>query len=157
MNHIRVFAQVKGLVEAYRPRHIVIDATGVGEGLWALLDNAFPGIVIPVKFSAAKKSEIGWRFLSIIGTGRFKDHCHTPEVALQYRHARSEILPGPARHIRWGVPDGTRHQASGMPIHDDHLLADSLVAEIDFMTWSVATETVILQAPDPLEDMEGRF
>jgi hypothetical protein len=156
-NHLRVFAQVKALAAEYLPRHIVIDASGVGEGLWALLDNAFPGSVIPVKFSVSKKSEIGWRFLSIIGTGRFRDRCHTPEVALQYRYARSEILPGPARHIRWGVPDGTRHQASGMPIHDDHLLADSLVAEIDFMTWSVPTRTLVAEAQDPIEEMDGSF
>jgi hypothetical protein len=44
-----------------------------------------------------------------------------------------------------------------MPIHDDHLLADSLVAEIDFMTWSVPTRTLVAEAQDPIEEMDGSF
>ena len=42
-----------------------------GEGLWAMLDKAFRTRVIPVKFTQQEKSEIGWRFLSIIETGGF--------------------------------------------------------------------------------------
>ena len=73
LNHLSLFGQIKALGERWRPRHIVIDATGVGEGLWAMLDKAFPTRVLPVKFSAEKKSEIGYRFLSIVETGRFRD------------------------------------------------------------------------------------
>ena len=105
------------------PQHIVIDATGVGEGLWAMLDRAFPTRVIPVKFTAQEKSEIGWRFLSIIETGRFIDPAPTDEVRLQYSRCISEILPGPGKHLRWGVPDGSRGP-DGELIHDDYILAD---------------------------------
>ena len=73
-NHLTVFGQLKALAESWQPQHIVIDATGVGEGLWSLLDRAFPARVIPVKFTQREKSEIGWRFLSIIETGRFRDN-----------------------------------------------------------------------------------
>ncbi len=72
-NHLAVFGKIKNLAEQWSPQHIVIDATGVGEGLWSLLDRSFPTRVIPVKFTAQEKSEIGWRFLSIIETGRFSD------------------------------------------------------------------------------------
>ena len=41
-NHLAVFGRIKALAETWQPQHIVIDATGVGEGLWALLDRAFP-------------------------------------------------------------------------------------------------------------------
>jgi len=49
----------------------VIDATGVGEGLWSLLDNAFgPLTVLPVKFTSKVKSELGYGLLGIIESGR---------------------------------------------------------------------------------------
>ena len=82
----------KNLAAQWSPQHIVIDATGVGEGLWALLDRAFPTRVIPVKFTSQEKSEIGWQFLSIIETGRFYDPDPTDEVRIQYSHCISEIL-----------------------------------------------------------------
>jgi hypothetical protein len=156
-NHLQIFGQIKAIAETNRPQYIVIDATGVGEGLWAMLDAAFPGIVYPVKFSAQKKSEIGWRFLAICNTGRLRDHRHTTEVHTQYLAYRSEILPGPAKTLRWGVPDGTRNHITGELIHDDYLLADALTAEIDFLPWSTPTKTAILPAPDPLDSMERNF
>ena len=50
-NHLTVFSKIKSLAGAWRPQYIVIDATGVGEGLWALLDKTFPARVKPVKFT----------------------------------------------------------------------------------------------------------
>ncbi len=63
IRYLTVFGQLKALADIWKPQHIVIDATGVGEGLWTLLDKAFPTRVIPVKFTQQQKSEIGWRFL----------------------------------------------------------------------------------------------
>ncbi|MFA5876642.1 MAG: hypothetical protein WC901_08195, partial [Candidatus Margulisiibacteriota bacterium] len=76
-NHLVVFGKLKSLVESWKPQYIVMDATGVGEGLWAMLDRAFPTRVIPVKFSQQVKSELGWRYLAIIETGRLRDCCLT--------------------------------------------------------------------------------
>ncbi len=152
-NHLAIFGKLKSLAETWHPQHIVIDATGVGEGLWALLDRAFPSRLIPVKFSQVEKSEIGWRFLSIIETGRFRDHVHTDQVRLQYSHCISEILPGPAQTLRWGVPDGTRGP-DGELIHDDFVLADSLVAKLDLLEWHLSTPACIIPARDPLLDID---
>jgi hypothetical protein len=155
-NHLAVFGKMKSLAETWHPQHIVIDATGVGEGLWALLDRAFPSRLIPVKFTQPVKSEIGWRFISIIETGRFRDHCHTDAVHLQYTHCLSEILPGPQKTLRWGVPDGTRGPA-GELIHDDFILADALVARLDQLEWRLSTPLYILPAPDPLISIDRSF
>jgi hypothetical protein len=157
-NHLEIFGQIKALAEGMRPLHIVMDATGVGEGLWAMLDRAFPEKVMPVKFSLAKKSDLAWRFMAILSTGRLRDHAHTAEVARQYRHARSELLPGPAKRIRWGVPDGAR-DADGRPVHDDYLMADALMAELDALPWAVEvhTPTLIVPAADPLDEMGSNF
>ncbi len=171
-SHLAIFGKFKALAETWNPLHIVIDATGVGEGLWALLDKAFPTRVIPVKFTQQEKSEIGWRFLAIIETGRFRD-CHSngslqidhavnqesplgfvdPDmVRLQYANCHSEILPGPAKTLRWGVPDGTRGPNSEL-IHDDFILADSLVAVLDRLKWAITLPGSISHPPDPLEAM----
>ena len=107
LNHLVIFGKLKNLVETWNPQYIAIDATGVGEGLWALLDKAFPTRVTPVKFSSVVKSEIGWRYLSIIETGRLHDCAMTDAVRMQYDACQSEILPGPGKLLRWGVPEGT--------------------------------------------------
>jgi Terminase RNaseH-like domain len=152
-NHLSVFGKLKSLAETWHPQHILIDATGVGEGLWALLDRAFPSRVTPVKFTQSEKSEIGWRFLSIIETGRFRDHFHTDEVRLQYSHCIYEILPGPLQTLRWGVPDGTRGP-DGELIHDDFILADSLVARLDALEWRLTLPPVIVPGHDPLSGID---
>ena len=155
-NHLVVFGKLKSLVESWRPQYIVMDATGVGEGLWAMLDKAFPGRVMPVKFSQKVKSELGWRYLAIIGTGRARDCCLTDQVRAQYDACQAEILPGPVKTLRWGVPEGARG-ADGELIHDDYLLADALVAELDRLNWYIPTEPMIVQGVDPLLSMDSNF
>ena len=155
-NHLTVFGKLKALAETWHPQHIVMDATGVGEGLWALMDRAFPARVIPVKFSQQEKSEIGWRFLSIIETGRFRDHVHTDEVRLQYSRCICEVLPGPLTALRWGVPDGTRGP-DGELIHDDFILADALTAKLDQLEWHISFKPFIIRARDPLLDMDHNY
>ena len=154
-NHLAVFGQIKNLAQQWSPQHIVIDATGVGEGLWALLDRAFPTRVIPVKFTSQEKSEIGWQFLSIIESGRFHDSNPTSDllsrsVRLQYSHCISEILPGPSKTLRWGVPDGTRGP-DGELIHDDYILADALTAILDRKEWHIHTAPFFSEGFDPLD------
>ena len=149
-NHLTVFGQIKNLAQQASPQQIVIDATGVGEGLWALLDRSFPSRVIPVKFTSQEKSEIGWKFLSIIETGRFHDPNPSDEVRLQYSHCISEILPGPSKTLRWGVPDGTRGPDAEL-IHDDYVLADSLTAVLDRLEWNFSTDLAVMDGFDPLD------
>ncbi len=156
-NHLSIFGKLKSLADTWHPQHIVIDATGVGEGLWGMLDRHFPSRLIPVKFTQQEKSEIGWQFLSIIETGRFRDHCHTGLVHLQYTHCIYEILPGPAKTLRWGVPEGARGP-DGSLLHDDFVLADSLVAKLDGLEWYLQTMTAVVElALSPLEAGKLRF
>ena len=173
LNHLTLFGQLKALSEFWNPQYIVMDATGVGEGLWAMLDRSFPGRIIPVKFNRLVKSELGWKFLSIIDTGRFRDcsgegassgHRQYPPpvgqtpasdlVRLQYTSCRSEILPGPSKTLRWGVPDGSRGP-DGQLIHDDILLADALVAALDSLEWVAQSDLVAVEGFDPLSRCEG--
>lgn len=158
LNHLDVFGRLKSLAESWKPRHIVMDATGVGEGLWAMLDRSFPGQVIPVKFTRQVKSELGWRFLAIIESGRLRDctrqssFCQPAgaQVLAQYLACQMEVLPGYEKIMRWGVPTMQRGP-DGAPLHDDCLLADALVARLDNLQWSVQTDLWVGGGYDPLE------
>jgi hypothetical protein len=161
LNHLDVFAKIRTLADMLRPQQIVIDATGVGEGLWAMLDKHYPERVRPVKFSAQKKSELGYRFLAMIETGRFQD-CTTAApggagvsaamVDQQYAACVSEVLTGPQKLMRWGVPEGRRDE-DGAFIHDDLVMADALLTEVDGLDWSLRSKTLIIEPKDPLQEM----
>lgn len=153
-NHLAIFGVLKAFADIWKPQYIAIDATGVGEGLWAMLDHAFPGRVIPVKFSQQKKSEIGWSFLAIVETGRVRDCCLTDEVRIQYDKCQSEILPGPAKTMRWGVKDGTRGP-DGLLVHDDYILADALMTEFDKLPWQITSPTLIVAPKNIFAEMRG--
>lgn len=155
-NHLKIFGQLKSLGESWRPIFFVVDASGVGEGLWALLDKHFGGKVLPVKFSAKVKSDLGWQFLAAIETGRFRDCCPSDVVDRQYLACQSEVLIGPGKLMRWGVPDGTRGE-DGLFIFDDHVLADALVGQLDALQWFVPSETSIIEAADVLLDMDRNY
>ena len=151
-NHLTVSAQLKSLAKLWSPLEIVMDATGVGEGLWAMLDQDFHYRLRPVKYNARIKSDIGYAFLSIINTGRFHDCAPDPRVEAQYRHCQAETLIGPSKALRWGVPDG-RRGPDGQLVHDDYLMADSLVAILDGLDWSISSPSTLIPSVDPLERM----
>lgn len=151
-NHVTIFGKLKAMAEAWTPQWIVIDATGVGEGLWAMLDKAFPLRVIPVKFTQQTKSEVGWKLISIIETGRLRDCTPSDKVRAQYAGCQSEILPGPAKTLRWGVPEGSR-DVDGDLLHDDYVLADALVSQLDGLDWYANTEFSAIDGEDPLKSI----
>lgn len=155
-NHMTVFAQVDAFFSQWNPLYMVIDATGVGEGLWAMFHKAHPTKIIPVKFSQAVKSEIGYGFLAIINTGRFRDCCPSKTVDKQYAACTSEILIGPAKIMRWSVPDGTRDE-DGLLIHDDHVVTDAMTSILDKLTWMVSSPTLQTEPADVLQEMDGNY
>ena len=73
-------------------------------------------------------------------------------VRTHYALCQSEILPGPGKIMRWGVPDGTRGP-DGELVHDDFILADALVSKLDALEWHIRFETFIIPGKDPLEEM----
>jgi hypothetical protein len=126
-----------------------------------MLDRHLPTRVIPVKFSQGRKSDIGYRFLAMIETGRFRDCCdpHDPLSQMaerQYAACQSEILIGPRKIMRWGVPEGFRTE-NGELIHDDIIIADALITEADQLDWSLNTPALIVPAKDPLDEMGRSF
>jgi len=155
-NHVNIFGALSALIDIWNPLYIIMDATGVGEGLWAMMIKKYPTRTIGFKFTAQSKSELGYGFLAIIESGRFRVCVQTDESRLQYAHCQSEVLIGPNKTMRWGVPDGTR-DSNGLLIHDDTITADALTAELDKLRWHARTSAEIVEAQDPLIEMSRSF
>lgn len=154
--HTRVFGAITALYDLWRPVYIIPDATGVGEGLWSMLNAKYgPEKVIPVKFSESKKSEIGYAFIAIVETGRYRDYSPFDDLLLeQCQKCRAEARPGPSKSLRWGVPESTR-RADGTYLHDDELLSAALCAELDALEWAIQTDLQAVEGFDPLDTLKG--
>jgi hypothetical protein len=79
-------------------------------------------------------------------------HQTAADVDRQYAACVSEVLLGPQKLMRWGVPEGTRDE-NGDLVHDDIVMADALLAEADQLEWRVFTPTLIVYPKDPLDEM----
>jgi hypothetical protein len=143
---------------------MVVDATGVGAGLASFLDKALPGKVIPFVFNSATKSKLGWELIGLVEAGRLKDYAQETdkrpdeeqaEFIDQLQACQMEIVPGPERRMRWGVPDGRRNPETGELLHDDWALSAALAAVLDAQPWSSSGTALVLPRPDPLEEMDG--
>jgi len=129
----------------------------VGAGLANFLERALPGRVMPFVFSVSSKSSLGWNFLALIDSGRFKDYRDsTLEKSCFLSEARAckyAISNGPEKRIQWSVPAGTR-DGLGQIIHDDWLMSAALCAALEEEPLVVSFPTQIISARDPLEEMD---
>jgi hypothetical protein len=152
------YSQVKTLAETWLPRYLVVDATGIGAGLSSFLEKAFPGKVLPFVFTSSNKSQLGWDFISIIETGRFKEYAPADEQFIeQLTFTSLEVQPGPGHLIKWSVPDGTRNPATGNLVHDDLVMSAALTAILDEQEWLSTGPTLIVPAADPMFELDRGF
>ena len=105
-DRIRVLASHRHALKPNSDWAIVIDADepqvrSIGAGLASFLEKALPDRVIPVVFSNATKSRLGWAFLGAVETGRYRDYSHDGESdTVQFWHdtstASTRFSPTPA-------------------------------------------------------------
>ena len=184
VKHSELYGKIKALADLFQIRWLVVDCTGVGAGLTSFLTAAFGERVIPFTFSSTTKSALLWDWLGLIDSGRFKDYISSPlmgggrvgdaplssplvgedkgegvqkEFWRQISFCEFEILPGPQKTVRWGVPDGTRDPADGNLVHDDLVISAALVAALEEQDWTAAGPTLIVRSNDPLKDMDKGF
>lgn len=155
--HVNLFGQLLSLVEGWQPRYVVVDCTGVGAGLASFLERALGAArLLPFTFTSASKSRLGWDFLGVVETGRFRDYTDSDPLKQafweQVQACEMEVLEGAGQVLRWGVPDGTRHPTSGELLHDDLLISAALCAVLDERPWGVA-ESALVRPPDPFGGM----
>jgi hypothetical protein len=153
--HTQIFMQLKEIAKQWRVEYIVIDSTGVGAGLASLMEASFPGRVIPFLFTSKSKSDLGWQFLAVIETGRYKEPIGLKtKFWEEAKCCMNQVLEGPGRMMRWGVPDGTRNEF-GELVHDDELISSALCAVLDEQELGITSPPVVVVRGDPLEEMDG--
>lgn len=176
--HSSQYARLLALTELWKPRKVVVDASGVGAGLASFLADKLGERVIPLVFTRQIKSRLGWGFLAVIDTGRFQDHtANTDLIGFEGSYAVTEmenqnlqamfqrqlagvtytVRPGPEHLIQWGVPEGARDPQTRDLLHDDLVLSASLVAILDEQEWRLPGTAKLIQAADPLKEMDGGF
>ncbi len=153
VKHSTLYTTIVNLDALWQPVKVIIDATGVGAGVASFLTDRLGSKVVPFEFSQVSKSDLGWSFLSVIETGRFKDFCpQETEFTRQLEYCQYEILEGPGKTMRWSVPDGTRDVATGELVHDDQLMSAALISLLDQETWGTGESSIIGQT-DILEEL----
>jgi hypothetical protein len=166
--HTALYDAIQALVHQWQAVCTVIDATGVGAGLASFLQRALGNRrLIPFQFTAASKSELGWRFLGIIETGRYREFqaglAGLPEQDQyqstfweQARACQSQLVPGPNRLLRWGVPERARLAHNNALIHDDFLVSAALCAALDRHVWG-AGQSILIPGEDILAGLRPAY
>lgn len=154
-----IYAQVKALAETWNPRFIVIDSTGIGAGLTSFLTASLGERVIPFTFTQASKSKLGYDFLTMIDSGRYREHADADPLQdifwQQLTYIQAETKDGPGHVLSWSVPDGTRDPATGELIHDDFVMSAALLAALDSLPWPTPGQPVLIRRRDILEDIDS--
>jgi hypothetical protein len=151
--HHQLYGAILHLAELWAPTRVVVDATGLGAGLASFLRRALGERVLAYTFSAQSKSDLGWGFLGICSSGRFQDYCDDggPEWAQFWREVAAadlQIVDGPQKLMRWGVPDPA--------VHDDLLISAALCAALDRAAPSPGLGSLVIEAEDPLDEVAHR-
>jgi len=168
VNHTQLHNAIRDIAIKWNARAVVVDATGVGAGLASFLDRSLPGRVTPFTFNTASKSTLGWDFLGIIDSGRWREPLFDPErqpqqaqmqqeFFSQLRACQFKVTSGPEKHMKWGVPETARNAESGEALHDDWILSAALGAVLEKLDWHSAAPALVVPASDPLQEMEGKF
>lgn len=149
--------------------HVIIDGTGVGEGLASFVAAALGRERVTIfKFSSSSKAALGSSFLSVVETGRFRyfasagvyDDAWWFEV--QAAACGYELPPGGQfdKHLRWGVPNNhkTNTPEGDVLTHDDRLVGGALIALADglFAEGKIrggSGESAVVEPVDPLDDL----
>ena len=124
-NHTELYRQLTDILgTVWHCRRIVIDATGIGQPVASFLKKALGHRVTPFTFSSASKSELGFRLLAMVNSGRIKMYAgdgspEYSEFCLQVDMAKRQYRPN--RTINFFVDPSQGH--------DDFLMSLALLCE----------------------------
>ncbi|MBI4298343.1 MAG: hypothetical protein HY666_01095 [Chloroflexi bacterium] len=73
-SHASLYAQLVDILKSvWRCRRVVVDSTGLGEGVASFLEKALgASVVAPFKFTAQSKSDLAYELLAAVNSGRLK-------------------------------------------------------------------------------------
>jgi hypothetical protein len=164
VKHTSLHAQILALARYWHAIWIVVDATGVGAGLASFLvkslgDAREGGRVIPVVFSSKVKSDLGWNFVGIVETSRYRDYADdqqpdTRQFWYEVGACQYVIRDGPGKLMKWGVWDTPAYDGLIAYGHDDLLIAASLTSILDDQEWPGVGPSGTVERRDELEEID---
>jgi hypothetical protein len=157
--HTALYAKIVGLAEHWHAPWIIVDATGVGAGLASFLVRTLGERVTPVEFSPNVKSDIGWDFLAIVETGRYRDYVDdqasdTRQFWYEVEACQYEIGTGPGKRMKWGVWEPPAYDGLIARGHDDLLISAALISILDKLDVPGDAVGDVVSARDPLLDID---
>ncbi len=160
--HTALHSQILALFHHWRADFIVVDSTGIGAGLSSFLTKSLGDKVIPFLFNAASKSRLGWDFIALVETGRFRDYADDQEAATRQfwyeaTECKYEVRGGPGKLLRWGVWSTPSYNDNDIVAtgHDDLLISAALCAILDSQEWPSVAIGYGIAAADVLDDIDA--
>ena len=152
--YLEQYAECIALCEFWDIHQLVIDKTGLGEGMTSLLTGKLgEDKVLPFHFTRQSKSKLIYQFLSMINSGRlkmYKDHGAPDDISIeawkQLKLARYRV-PGENLLDMYVSPDEG---------HDDYLISIALCCEA-VKTWVTPYMESVIISPPPLYPGEGWY
>ena len=155
LKHTSLHAQILALARHWRAVWVIIDATGIGAGLASFLAKALGETVIALLFSPKVKSELGWNFVAVVETGRYRDYIadQEPETR-QFWHeverCQYTIREGPGKAMSWGVWDTPAYDGLIAHGHDDVLISAAMCSILDAQEWPGTGPSAVVEKDDEL-------
>ncbi|MEW6143161.1 MAG: hypothetical protein AB1597_08460 [Chloroflexota bacterium] len=122
--HPELYQQMVDILKTWNCRHILVDATGIGEPVASFLRKALGSRVESFVFTQQSKSELGFEFLAAVNSGRLK--LYQPDGSKEYQElmfelerARSVYRPNQTLNFFVEPSDG----------HDDYLMSLALAVK----------------------------
>jgi hypothetical protein len=158
--HASLHGQILALARHWYATFVVVDATGVGAGLSSFLEQALGERLVPVLLTPKLKSDLGWGFVGIVETGRYRDYADdgepdTRQFWYEVAHCQYEVRSGPAQTMRWGVWEQPGYDGTIARGHDDLLFSAALCGVLDRQDWPATGQSGVVEIPDALEDIDA--
>jgi len=123
--HAELYPQLVDILSnVWHCRKVVVDATGIGQPVSSFLKESLGSRVSPFTFTARSKSELGFKLLATINSGRLKMYAgdgspEEQEFWLEMEKARSQYRPNQTINFYVDPTQG----------HDDFLMSLALLVE----------------------------
>jgi hypothetical protein len=144
--------QIPALIEHWQPSQVLIDATGIGAGLASHLVDLYGHLIATITFTAKLKAELGWGFIGLIESGRYKEYINDEaEDTRQFWYEVGACAFESTSHerLKWGVWEAPSYDGLIATGHDDLLISASLAALLD-TAYTGPAESIIIPTIDPL-------
>ena len=157
--HTALHGQLLALARHWSAVWIVVDATGIGAGLASFLTKALGEKVIPVTFSSKVKSDLGWDYLGIVETGRYRDYADdqapdTRQFWYEVENCQYEVSDRPGQAMKWGVWETPAYDGLIARGHDDLIISAALTAVLDKQEWPGTGESAVVEQRDVLDEID---